>query len=84
MYKQQYMIKPYENVGFSRDNNHCLYNVYMMENLMDILALGSGSTSKICGESYFNNKYPLDYINSIENILQKKINILKEENKYGA
>ncbi|MFI3226417.1 MAG: coproporphyrinogen dehydrogenase HemZ [Clostridia bacterium] len=79
MYKQQYMIKPYENVGFSRNNTECLYNVYMMENLMDILALGSGSTSKISGESYFNNKYPLDYINNIDNILDKKTKILTKE-----
>ncbi|MFI3115045.1 MAG: coproporphyrinogen dehydrogenase HemZ [Clostridia bacterium] len=78
MYKQQYMIKPYENVGFSRDGKECLYNVYMMENLMDILAVGSGSTSKISGESLFNNKYPLDYINNIEEIVKKKILILKK------
>lgn len=80
MYRQQYMIKPYENVGFSKKGFECLYNVYMMENMMDILALGSGSTSKIAGESHFNNKYPLDYINNIENILEKKQLILKKEN----
>ncbi len=78
MYKQQYMIKPYENVGFFRDNTPCMYNVYMMENLMDIVALGSGSTSKIKKVSYFNNKYPLDYINNIEKVLKTKQSILNE------
>lgn len=78
MYRQQHMIKPYENVGFMRQDTPCLYNIYMMENLMDILALGSGSTSKIKSESYFNNKYPLDYINNIDQIIEKKLQILKE------
>lgn len=76
LYRQQYMIKPYENVGFYRDNTECYYNICMMENLTDILACGSGTTSKISKKSYYNNKYPLDYINNIENILQNKENLL--------
>ena len=78
LYRQQYMIKPYENVGFCKEGSACLYNVYMMENLMDILALGSGSTTKMCSERHFNNKYPLDYINNINEILQKKQRFLEQ------
>ena len=80
LYKQQYMIKPYENVGYHKNNTQCYYNVCMMQNLTDIVSTGSGTTTKINGESYFNNKFPLDYINNIQNILLKKQQILCEEN----
>lgn len=78
MYRQQYLVKPYENIGFYRENP-CLYNVYMMESLMDIISVGSGSTTKIGKHSIFNNKFPLDYINNIQKVLKTKENITFKE-----
>lgn len=77
LYRQQYMIKPYENVGFYKDDTACYYNLCMMENLTDIISCGSATTSKISGVSHYNNKFPLDYINNIDNILKNKEEILK-------
>ena len=45
LYRQKYMSGSFENVGWSRDNLDCLYNIYMMEEVHTILSLGGGGVS---------------------------------------
>ena len=77
LYRQKYMSGSLENVGWCRDGDLCLYNIYMMEELHHILALGGGAVSKrMLGESKLerqcNPKYPKEYIERIDSILQTK------------
>ena len=74
LYRQKYMSGSFENVGWCRRGAENLYNVYIMEELMTILSLGAGgSTKTVCpakGEiqRIFNCKYPKEYIERPEKI----------------
>lgn len=46
LYRQKNMAGNFENVGYAREGKAGLYNILMMEEKQDILALGAGSISK--------------------------------------
>ena len=77
LYRQKYMSGSFENVGWSRDGLDCLYNIYMMEELHTILSLGGGGMNKVnlpTGrlERFHNPKFPEQYIELIDSVLQQK------------
>ncbi len=77
LYRQKYMSGSFENVGWSRDGLDCLYNIYMMEELHSILSVGGGSISKVNLpggrlERFPNPKYPEQYIQLLDSVLEKK------------
>ncbi len=82
LYRQKYMSGNYENIGWSRDNRDCLYNIYMMEELHSIVSLGGGGMSKVNLPDYklerFNNpKFPEQYIDQFEKILEHKTKLFQ-------
>ncbi len=73
MYRQKNTVGNYENVGFSLPGHEGRYNIYMMEELHSIFAVGAGAVSKFVhlpqkdGEAavirrIFNTKYPYEYL----------------------
>ena len=77
LYRQKYMSGSFENVGWSRDNLDCLYNIYMMEEVHTIVSLGGGGMNKVNLpggkiERFHNPKFPEQYIEMIDNVLQQK------------
>ena len=77
LYRQKYMSGSFENVGWSRDNLDCLYNIYMMEELHTILSLGGGGMNKVNLpngrlERFHNPKFPEQYIEMLPNVLKQK------------
>jgi len=77
LYRQKYMSGSFENVGWSRDNKDCLYNIYMMEELHTILSLGGGGMNKVNLpdgrlERFHNPKFPEQYIEMIDSVLDDK------------
>ena len=77
LYRQKYMSGSFENVGWSRDNRDCLYNIYMMEELHTILSLGGGGMTKVnlpdgTLQRFHNPKFPEQYIEQLENVLEQK------------
>ena len=82
LYRQKYMSGSFENVGWSRDNLDCLYNIYMMEELHTILSLGGGGMNKVNLpdgrlERFHNPKFPEQYIEQIDSVLQQKEELFK-------
>ena len=67
-----------ENVAYARPGKECLYNIFMMEELETILALGSGGSSKYVfpGENRMerveNVKSVEDYISRIDEMIRRK------------
>lgn len=67
-----------ENVAYARPGKECLYNIFMMEELETILALGSGGSTKyvIGGENRVerveNVKNVEDYISRIDEMIERK------------
>ena len=83
LYRQKYMSGSLENVGWCRDQDLCLYNIYMMEELSSILALGGGAVSKRNLpdnrlERQCNPKYPKQYVERIEAVLAEKTALLEQ------
>ena len=77
LYRQKYMSGSFENVGWSRDNLDCLYNIYMMEELHTILSLGGGGMNKVNLpggrlERFHNPKFPEQYIEMIDDVCRQK------------
>ena len=77
LYRQKYMSGSFENVGWSRDSLHCLYNIYMMEELHTILSLGGGGMTKVnfpdgSLQRFHNPKFPEQYIDQLDSVLQQK------------
>lgn len=77
LYRQKYMAGNFENVGWSRDNRDCLYNIYMMEELHSIISLGGGGMSKVNLpknklERFNNPKFPEQYIQQFDKVLEQK------------
>ncbi len=84
LYRQKYMAGGLENVGFCRPGTANHYNICMMEELSDIVALGSGGISKLCSQGgrkvnrVANPKFPKEYIERIDAIVSGKENLLEE------
>lgn len=78
LYRQSKCLGNLENVGWSREGHDCLYNIYMMNELHTVLAVGAGAVSRLKApsgnhiERIFNFKYPYEYINRFEEILKRK------------
>ena len=77
LYRQKYMSGSFENVGWSRDQLDCLYNIYMMEELHTILSLGGGGMNKVNLpggklERFHNPKFPEQYIEMLDDVLKQK------------
>ena len=77
LYRQKYMSGSFENVGWSRDGQDCLYNIYMMEELHTILSLGGGGMNKVnlpdgTLQRFHNPKFPEQYIGQLDSVLQQK------------
>lgn len=77
LYRQKYMSGSFENVGWSRDNLDCLYNIYMMEEIHTILSLGGGGMNKLnlpdgSIQRFHNPKFPEQYIAQIDSVLAQK------------
>ncbi len=76
LYKQKNTLGNLENVGFSKEGHESLYNIYIMEEIQTILALGGGASTKMVKgdriERVFNPKEAADYINRIDEIIEKK------------
>ena len=77
LYRQKYMSGSFENVGWSRDNLDCLYNIYMMEEVHTILSLGGGGMNKVnfpdgSLKRFHNPKFPEQYIEMIGDVCKQK------------
>ena len=77
LYRQKYMSGSFENVGWSRDDLDCLYNIYMMEEVHTILSLGGGGMNKVnfpdgSLKRFHNPKFPEQYIEMIDDVLRQK------------
>ena len=77
LYRQKYMSGSFENVGWSRDDLDCLYNIYMMEEVHTILSLGGGGMNKVnfpdgSLKRFHNPKFPEQYIEMIDDVCRQK------------
>jgi len=87
MYRQKNTVGNLENVGFSLEGHEGLYNIYMMEEMQTIFAVGAGAVTKLVKYSptdptdtkikrIFRPKYPYEYLRLAE---EKNAALLRDE-----
>lgn len=78
LYRQKNIPGNLENIGYALRGRECLYNILIMEEKMDILALGAGASTKRVFhqenriERVENVKCVDDYIGRIDEMLERK------------
>ncbi len=88
LYRQKFMSGGFENVGWAKDGRVNLYNIVIMEELRSILAMGGGGSTKLIRLDGGRNirlmapKYPLEYIEKIDEICAEKVQISEFYNNF--
>lgn len=81
MYRQKNMLGNLENVGYCDKGFENLYNIYIMEEVQSIIALGAGASTKIVkGDNIsrvFNVKDVYEYITRHDEMLKRKDEVFK-------
>ena len=78
LYRQKNIPGNLENIGFSKKSKECLYNILIMEELHDIIAIGAGTSSKIMDRGIGsiarveNLKDVFQYIARIDEMIHRK------------
>ena len=78
MYKQKGTVDSLENVGYGKPGFEGMYNIFIMDEMHSILSAGAGGVTKLRNpgndriERIFNYKYPLEYINGFDEIINRK------------
>lgn len=76
MYRQSKMSGNNENIGWAKNGFESLYNIFIMEEVQTIIALGAGGSTKLVKgdniERIFNYKYPYEYIRGFDEMLKRK------------
>lgn len=85
LYRQKNMAGNLENIGYSRPDLECLYNILIMEERTDIVGIGAGSSTKLVIrpgvdgvtegtriDRVENCKSVDDYINRIDEMIDRK------------
>ena len=89
MYRQSRCVGNLENVGWCLPEKECLYNIYMMEEIHTVLAVGAGAVTKLKEpdgayiERIFNFKYPYEYNSRFEELIERKNRITKFYSTYN-
>ena len=69
IYRQKNTVGNFENVGFSYPGAEGLYNIFIMEEVHSIFAVGAGAVTKAVSVNrknlsrFFMPKYPYEYLN---------------------
>ena len=82
MYRQKNMLGNLENVGYCKNGHECIYNIYIMEEVQSIVALGAGGSTKLVDgnriERVFNVKEVSEYIKRIDEMIERKEKLMRE------
>lgn len=88
LYRQRNTLANAENIGWAMPGHECLYNVYIMDQTHTILSCGAGGVNilrephgnKI--ERVFHYKYPYEYIDRFDQLMERKRDILSFYQRY--
>lgn len=78
MYRQSRCLGNLENVGWCKPGREGLYNIFMMEECHTVFAAGAGAVTRLKAphgemiERIFNFKYPYEYNERFDSLMQRK------------
>ncbi len=89
LYRQSRCVGNQENTGWAKDGCDGLYNVFMMDETHTVLGCGAGAVTKLkCPdgeylERVFNFKFPYEYNDRFEQMLERKQQVVTFYEAYG-
>lgn len=78
MYRQKQILGNFENIGYTKKDEECIYNIVIMEEKQTIIGVGAGAISKVFYPSLnkfdrvANVKDLPGYINRIDEMIERK------------
>ena len=78
LYRQKNMADNQENIGWAKPDKESLYNIYIMEEVQTIIAVGAGIATKLVDldggrlERVFNYKYPNEYLKGFDEMIRRR------------
>ena len=84
LYRQKNIPGKLENIGYAQQGKECIYNILIMEEKLDILAMGAGASSKFVFhkenriERVENVKNVDEYIKRIDGMIDRKRRMFEE------
>ncbi len=87
LYRQKNTADNQENTGYALSGSESLYNMYIMEELQTILAVGAGAMTKLVDTEQgrilrlANHKFPYEYLDRFDDTSDKKREIFGFYNK---
>ncbi len=81
LYRQKNTADNQENTGYARQGTESLYNMFIMEELQTILAVGAGASTKLVDTEngritrLCNHKFPYEYLDRFDDIKTKNAEI---------
>ena len=89
MYRQKNTVGNLENVGYSIEGHEGLYNIFMMEEVQTIFAVGAGAVTKLVHHNaeegtnpiarLSNPKYPYEYLEKYRNGATEEIEKMRSK-----
>ena len=84
LYRQKYQAGGLENVGWCKEGKECVYNIDVMEEIADNVAVGANAISKkLFGKNRIERFAPPKdlptYINKIDKIIEERNNLFLEK-----
>ena len=64
LYRQKNIPGKLENIGYAEKGKECVYNILIMEEKMDILAMGAGASSKFV----FHKENRIERVENVKNV----------------
>ena len=89
IYRQKNAVSSLENVGFMRNSIACEYNIFMMEEISYVVAVGAGGVSKLINFSdkkpfakFRGDKQPERYLRDLAKHTEEKCDFLRSHFQY--
>lgn len=80
LYRQKNTLGNLENSGYSKAGFESLYNIFIMEEIQSILAVGAAASTKLIDSGrlkrIYNYKFPYEYISRYDEIIKRKNEII--------
>ncbi|MFC4766589.1 coproporphyrinogen III oxidase family protein [Effusibacillus consociatus] len=83
VYRQKDILGNLENIGYAMPGKESVYNICIMEERQCIIGLGGGASTKLVGPNgksfgrHGNPREPKAYVESIDAVTEKKMDLLK-------
>ncbi|MGO3751301.1 MAG: coproporphyrinogen dehydrogenase HemZ [Peptoniphilaceae bacterium] len=81
LYRQKNILSGGENIGYSKINKECLYNILMIEEVQSIIGFGMSSSSKFYNSKTGKINLVMNFKN-LKDYLTRGNEILKKKEKY--